>query len=108
MQKNASATVPGVVAESNADTLAGDHYKDLIHDVRVRCADGMAQRIQHAQDRADAAHLRNKYFLENEEKVATDDDSFATPGTVAFVRNGSEVSHGCIILFQCMITKKVY
>ena len=115
--KNNLVQVPGVVAENNAEALAGgllsdvvheegedstisqqppDHYKDLIHDVRVRRADGMAERIQHAQYRADAARLRNKCSLENEEKVAEDDGSFSAPGTVEFVRNGSEVSHGCI------------
>ena len=118
-QKNALAMVPGIIEENNAEALAvglssdvmheegedsstsqqiPNHYKDISHDVRVRRADGMAERIQHAQYRADAARLRNKYSLENEEKVAEDDDSFAAPGTVEFVRNGSEVSHGWITL----------
>ena len=122
-KKNASATVPGVAAMDDADRtfvrrgkiLAAqieqealtdgtsseqppDIYKDLSHDVRVRRADGMAARIQHAQYRADAARLRNKASLENEEKVAEDDGSFAAPGTVEFVQNNSEVSHGCITL----------
>ena len=117
LAKMEQEALAGGVAEDNAEVLAvrlspeviheegegtstsqqpPDHYKDLIHDVRVRCADGMAKRIQHAQYRADAARLRNKDSLENEEKVAEDDDSFAAPGTVEFVRNGSEVSHGCI------------
>ena len=122
-KKNALATVPGVAAMDDADrtfvrrgkilaaqieqeALADetsslqppDIYKDLSHDVRVRRADGMAARIQHAQYRADAARLRNKASLENEEKVAEDDGSFAAPGTVEFVQNNSEVSHGCITL----------
>ena len=122
-KKTALATVPGVVAVDDADrtfvrrtkvlnaqkeqeALADetssvqppDNYKDLSHDVRVRRADGMAKRVQHAQDRADAARLRNKSSLENEEKVAEDNYSFAAPGTVEFVRNGNEVSHGCITL----------
>ena len=122
-KKTALATVPGVVAVDDADrtfvrrtkilnaqkeqeALADgtssqkppDHYKDLSHDVRVRRADGMAKRVQHAQTRADAARLRNKASLENEEKVAEDDGSFAAPGTVEFVQNNSEVSHGCITL----------
>ena len=118
-QNNASATVPGIVSEDNAAALAGGlssdviheegedsstsqqpphHNKDLIHDVQVRRADGMAEEMHHAQHRADVARLRNKDSLENEEIVAEDDGSFAASGAVEFVRNGSEVSHGCITL----------
>ena len=83
-----------------------DYYEDHIHDVRVCRADGMEER-QHAQYRADAARLRNMSSLENEEKIAEDDDSFAAPGVVEFVRYGNEVSHGCITI-SSMIRKEVY
>ena len=103
-QKNGVATVPGVVAVDDADGTFVPRGKILAQTEREALAGETSslrhtsKRLEHAQDIADAARLRNKYSLENEEKTAEDDCSFAAPGAVEFVRNGSEVSHGCITL----------